>query len=247
MLFNQMLEQDRSLNGIEKCFKYMKDAVEQGERGKSLLRGKFTEQQMKFLHIMCVSSVLHGTSSTISSMRTRGLVQLLFMPYWSMSDVQRDAVRSAKQIISTLPLTAKISTYLRIAANTCCMELAVVVCIVTYWHTVLSDGAVTSNWNGVYDEMLRATNGTWDVSRGQDPRHLNDLIFLITDVLLASLSLAAVCPVPISSMLSILAPITIMIQVFPSFERAFAANYLMLSQTAFMTLPQIIRDNQVFF
>ena len=236
-----MLEQDKSLNGIEKCFKYKKDAVEQGERG------KFTEQQMKFLHIMCVSSVLHGTSSTISSMRTRGLVQLLFMPYWSMSDVQRDAVRSAKQIISTLPLKAKICTYLRIAANTCCMELAVVVCIVTYWHTVLSDGAVTSNWNGVYDEMLHATNGTWDVSRGQDPRHLIDLIFLITDVLLASLSLAAVCPVPISSMLSILAPITIMIQVFPSFERACAANHLMLSQTAFMTLPQIIRDNQVFF
>jgi len=210
VLFNQMLEQDKSLNGIEKCFKYMSDVVEQQREGE-----KFTQQQMIFLRIMCLSSVLHGSSSTVSSMRTRGLMQLMFAPYWSMSDIQRDAVRRSKEIISDLPLKAKMLTYLRITAHTACMELAVVVTIVIYWHTVLSDGAVTSNWNGVYDEMLRTSNSTtWNVSRGQDPRIISDLIYLMTDVLLASLSLAAVCPVPISALLILLLPITIVIQVF---------------------------------
>jgi hypothetical protein len=82
-----------------------------------------------------------------------------------------------------------------------------------YAHTVLSDGAVVSTWNGVYDEMLKFSNTTWDVSRGQDPRYLGDLIALMSDVLLSSLCFTAVFPVPICASLILLLPIAVIIQV----------------------------------
>ena len=99
--------------------------------------------------------------------------------------------------------------------NTSVMELASFACLVVYAHTVLSDGAVVSNVNGVYDEMLATSNvsSSWVVSRGQDPRYLSDLIYLICDLLMASLCFTAVFPVPMLASLILLLPIAAIIQV----------------------------------
>jgi hypothetical protein len=96
------------------------------------------------------------------------------------------------------------------------MELASFVCLGVYTHTVFSDGAVVSNWNGAYDEMLATSNvsSSWDVSRGQDPRYFNDAIYLMSDMLIASLCFTAVFPVPILASLILLLPIAIIIQVY---------------------------------
>jgi hypothetical protein len=40
-----------------------------------------------------------------------------------------------------------------------------------YLHSVLSDGAITSTWIGVYDEMLSlSTFSSWNATYGMDPR-----------------------------------------------------------------------------
>jgi hypothetical protein len=160
---------------------------------------------------MCLSSVLHGAESSISSARTRGLMQLMLVRLWPLSALQKEVVLSVKKALSRFPLRSRLAIYLRVVVNTSIMELTAYVCLAVYAHTILSDGAVTANWNGVYGEPLGYM--LWDVSRGQDPRYLNDLIYLMSDCLLASLCFTAVFPVPISASLILLLPIAVIIQV----------------------------------
>ena len=175
---------------------------------------QFTPHQMAFMRVMCLSSVLHGAESSISSARTRGLMQLMLVRLWPLSALQKEVVLSVKRALSRFPLRSRLAIYLRVVVNTSIMELTAYVCLAVYAHTILSDGAVTANWNGVFDEILRLSNFTsLDVSRGQDPFYLNDLIFLMSDCLLASLCFTAVFPVPISASLIVLLPIAVIIQV----------------------------------
>jgi hypothetical protein len=209
VLFDHHLEQDSDASqcrAIQECFDYHAQHCE----------SQFTPRQMAFMRIMCLSSLLHGAESSIASARTRGLMQLLFMRLWPMSAHQKEVVLSVKRAISRFRLRDRLSIYLRVAVNTSTMELTAFVCLVVYAHTVLSDGAVVSSWNGVYDEMLKVSyvNVTsWDVSRGQDPRYLNDLIYLMSDLLISCLCLTAVFPVPICASLILLLPIAVIIQV----------------------------------
>ena len=206
VLFDHHLEQDSDASqcrAIQECFDYHAQHCE----------SQFTPRQMAFMRIMCLSSLLHGAESSIASARTRGLMQLLFMGLWPMSAHQKEVVLSVKRAISRFRLRDRLSIYLRVAVNTSTMELTAFVCLVVYAHTVLSDGAVVSSWNGVYDEMLKFSNATWDVSRGQDPRYLSDLIYLMSDLLIACLCLTAVFPVPFCASLILLLPIAVIIQV----------------------------------
>ena len=79
---------------------------------------------------------------------------------------------------------------------------------------MLSNGAVTATWSGVYDEMLRMSNfSSWNVSRGQDPRYINDLLFLMSDALLSCLAFCSMFPIPVSASFVLLLPVTLIIQV----------------------------------
>ena len=142
-------------------------------------------------------------------------MQLMFMRLFPMSAHQKEVVLNVRRAVSRFRLRDRLSIFLRVIVNTSVMELASFVCLVVYAHTVLSDGAITSNWNGVYDEMLATSNvsSSWVVSRGQDPRYLNDAIYLMSDLLIASLCFTAVFPVPILASLILLLPIAVIIQV----------------------------------
>ena len=206
VLFDRHLEQDSDAShcrAIQECFDNYAEHCE----------SQFTPHQMAFMKVMCLSSVLHGGKSTISSARTRGLMQLMFMRLWPMSALEKEVVLSVKRTLSRFALRNRLAIYLRVIVNTSVMELTAYVCLAVYAHTVLSDGAVVSMWNGVYDEMLRSSNSTWDVSRGQDPRYIADVVTLMSDVVLASLGLYAVFPMPISASLILLLPIAVIIQV----------------------------------
>jgi hypothetical protein len=207
VLFDHHLEQEgvtSRCDAIQDCF------ATHAQRCES----EFTSHQMSFMRIVCLSSALHGAESTISSARTRGLMQLLFMRLWPMSVQEKEVALRVKQVVSGLCLRARLSVFMRVAAHTSIMELATWMAFLLYLHTVLSDGAVTSTWIGVYDEMLRLSNfSSWNVSQGQDPRYTNDLLFLMSDLLLACLAFCSLFPLPVSACLLLLLPVTLTIQV----------------------------------
>ena len=69
----------------------------------------FTQQQKTFMKIMCLSSVLHGNESTISSLRTRGLMQLLFVRLWPMSNREKDVALHVQRVVSSIGLRARLA------------------------------------------------------------------------------------------------------------------------------------------
>ena len=65
-----------------------------------------------------------------------------------------------------------------------------------------------------YDEMLRTSNdSSWNISEGQDPRFINELLYFMSDALLACLAFCSLFPVPVSASLILLLPVTLVIQV----------------------------------
>jgi hypothetical protein len=142
-------------------------------------------------------------------------MQLMFMRLFPMSAHQKEVVHNARRAVLRFRLRDRLSIFLRVVVNTSVMELASFVCLSVYAHTVLSDGAVVFNWNGVYAEMLATSNvsSSWDVSRGQDPRYFNDAINFMCNMLIASLCFTAVFPVPILASLVLLLPVAAIIQV----------------------------------
>jgi hypothetical protein len=207
VLFDHHLERDGDellCDAIQVCF----------DTHAQRCQSQFSSRQLAFMNVMCLSSALHGSHSTIASARTRGLTQLLFLRLWPMSAHENAVVVNVKNAMSELGLKARLSVYMRVAANTSIMELVAWAGLVLYAHTVLSNGAVVSTWNGAYDEMLRVSNfTTWNVSRGQDPRYTVDLLYLMSNMLLVSLACCSVFPVPISASLIVLAPVMVIIQV----------------------------------
>jgi hypothetical protein len=111
--------------------------------------------------------------------------------------------------------------------------------------------------------MLRASNfSSWNVSRGTDPRFLKDLLYLMSDALLACLAFCSMFPVPVSASLILLLPVTLVIQVRNPVCNLNANRlcvnapcYLWcqlsfnpvltrcLIQAAFMTQPEVIKNN----
>jgi hypothetical protein len=178
---------------------------------------EFSFYQMTFMQIVCLSSALHGAESSVSSARTRGIIQLLFMRLWPMSAQEKEVALYVKRAVSRLGVRARLSVFMRVTVNTSVMELAAWLGLLLYLHTILSNGAVSYAWIGVYDELLRFSNYTsWDNSRGQDPRYLKDLIHFMSDALLACLALCSLFPIPVSASLILLLPATFIIQVcFP--------------------------------
>jgi hypothetical protein len=209
VLFDHYLE--RSGNGsqchdILECF----DAHYKAHPCKS----QFTDRMMTFMKIMCLSSALHGDKSTISSPRTRGLMMLMFLRLWPASTQENEVILNVSKSMRSFGLRDRFLIYARVTANTSIMELAAWVGLMLFAHTMLSNGAVTANWTGVYDEMLRFSNfSSWNVSRGQDPRYTNDLLYLMTDSLLACLAFCSMFPIPFSAFLILLLPMTLIIQV----------------------------------
>ena len=207
VLFDHHLERDDEMSQcrvIQECF----DAHAQR------CSSQFTLAQMAFMRIMCLSSCLHGFESTISSVRTRGIMQLLFFRLCSLTDLEKEVLFHTSKIISCHNLQTRLCIYTRVAMNTSIAELAAWTGLIIYAHTVLSDNAVTGFWNGVYDERLRySVAPSWDVSRGQDPRFTTDTVQLMTDVLLASLGICCLYPVSVSASLTLLLPMTVIIQV----------------------------------
>ena len=62
--------------------------------------------------------------------------------------------------------------------------------------------------------MLRASNdSSWNFSQGQDPRFINEILYLMSDALLACLAFCSLFPVPVSASLILLLPVTLIIQV----------------------------------
>ena len=166
------------------------------------------------MRVICLSSVLHGATSSIASARTRGILQLAILPLWPLSALQKEVVLSVRTAIAPFGLRYRLAIFLRAAVHTSFMEMTAFVCLAVYAHSVFSDGAVVSMWNGVYDEMLSMSNfSSWDVSRGQDPRYISEVIFLMSDILLASLCFTAVFPVPVGASLILLLPMAATIQV----------------------------------
>jgi hypothetical protein len=207
VLFDHYLEQESvgsQCEAIQKCFDtHFKRRV-----------SEFTSLQKAFMQIMCLSSALHGAASSISSARTRGLMQLLFLRLWPMSAQEKEVALHAKRVVSGLGMRARLAVFRRVAVNTSIMEFAAWMGLLLYLHTVLSGGAVTYSWIGAYDEMLRFSNFTsWNNSRGQDPRYLKDLLHLMSDVLLACLALCSLFPIPVSASLILQLPATLIIQV----------------------------------
>ena len=169
---------------------------------------------MIFMRIMCLSSALHGSESTISSARTRGLMQILFVRLWPLSSQEKEVALHVKCVVSHLCLRARLAVYMQLAVNTSIMELAAWLGFLLYLHAMLSNGAVTNTWIGAYDEMLRFSNYSfWDNSRGQDPRYLNDLIYVMSDSLLACLAFCSLFPISVSASLILLLPVVLLIQV----------------------------------
>ena len=141
-------------------------------------------------------------------------MQLLFMRLWPMSGQEKEVALHVKRVVSHLGVRSKISVFMHVAVNTSIMELAAWMGFLWYLHTLLSDGAVIGSWIGTYDEMLLhfSNNSSWDNSRGQDPRYLKDLIYLMSDALLAALTICSMFPTPISASLVLLLPATLLIQ-----------------------------------
>ena len=206
-LFDHHLERDNAgsqCRVIQECF----DAYAQR------CQSQFTPQVFAVMRVLCLSSALHGDQSTISSARTRGLMMLLFLRLWPASTQEQEVILNDKKCISRFGIRDRVFIYMRVAVNISVMELAAWLGLMLYAHTMFSNGAITSSWNGVYDEMLRNSNfSSWNIQRGQDPRYMNDLIYLMSDCLMASLAFCCMFPLPVSSFLILLLPVSLIIQV----------------------------------
>ncbi len=175
---------------------------------------QFSSQQMTFMRIMCISSSLHGAESTISSKRTRGLMQLLLFRSLSMTPHEKEVVFSVNTAISCYDLRTRLSVISRVAVHTSIMELVAWLGLIVYSHTLLFDFAVTGTWTGLYNEMVtKAGAQPWNLSRGQDPRFISDMIHLMSDNLLACLAFVSLFPIPVSSSLILLPPVTLVTEV----------------------------------
>lgn len=207
VLFDHYLEREgvgSQCAAIQACF----DTHEQR------CESEFTFHQRAFMRIMCFASALHGPNSTISSTRTRGLIQLMFMRLWPTSAQEKEVALHVKRAIARLGLRARLSIFMRVAVNTSIMELAAWTGLLLYAHTILSDGAVTYSWTGLYEELLVFSNfSSWNNFRGQDPRYLKDLIYLMSDSLLASLAFCSLFPIPVSASVILFLPVMLIIQV----------------------------------
>ncbi len=206
VLFDHHLEREDSTSQcrvIQECF----DAHAQR------CEAQFSSHQMTFMRIMCISSALHGAGSTISSQRTRGLMQLLFLRLWPMTPREKEVALSVKKTMQCHGLHVRLSILARVAVHTSIMELVAWLGLIVYAHTILSNSAVTGVFTGFYDEMLQKSSNPWNVSRGQDPRFVGDMIHLMSDNLLACLAFCSIFPVPVSASLILLLPVTLWIQV----------------------------------
>ena len=206
VLFDHHLERDDGTSQcrvIQECF----DAHAQR------CESQFSPHQMTFMRIMCISSALHGAESTISSQRTRGLMQLLFLRLWPMTPQEKDVTLGVNNAMLCHGLRTRLSIIARVAVHTSIMELVAWLGFIVYAHTILSNSAVTGVWDGLYDEMLQKSAKPWNVSRGQDPRIISDMIHLMSDNLLACLAFCSIFPVPVSASLIMLLPMTLWIQV----------------------------------
>ena len=207
VLFDHYLEREgvgSQCAAIQACF----DTHEQR------CESEFTFHQRTFMRIMCIASALHGPDSTISSARTRGLMQLMFMRLWPTSAQEKEVALHVKRVIARLGVRARLSIFMRVAVNTSIIELAAWTGLLLYVHTMLSDGAVTYSWTGVYEEMLFSANfSSWNNFRGQDPRYLKDLIYLMSDAMLANLAFCSLFPISVGASLILLLPMMLVIQV----------------------------------
>ncbi len=110
---------------------------------------------------------------------------LMFLRMWPASTQENEVILNVRKSMLSFGLRDRVLIYARVTANTSIMELAAWIGLMIYAHTILSDGAVTATWNGVYDEMLRYSNfSSWNVSRGQGmtdaPMHDNHSICNLT-------------------------------------------------------------------
>jgi hypothetical protein len=210
VLFDHLLERD----GVDSQCGLIQECFDSHSKRCAL---QFNPVQITFMRIMCLSSLLHGAESTIVSPRTRGLMNLLFFRLWPMSAKEKEVALHVTKAISCHDIQTRLRIYMRLAAATSIMELSAWLGVLIFAHAVFADNAVTASWNGVYDEMLSRSNfSSWNVSRGQDPRYINDLVQLMTDMLLAYLAFCSMFPVPISASLILLVPVTFCVQVrFP--------------------------------
>ena len=143
VLFDHHLEREglgSQCEAVEECFDIHAQRCEE----------EFSLLQMAFMRIMCLSSVLHGAASTISSVRTRGIMQLLFLRLWPMSSLEKEVALHVNSSLLHLGLRARFGIFMRVAVNTSIMELASWLSFLLYAHTMISDGAVSSTWTGVY-------------------------------------------------------------------------------------------------
>ena len=239
VLFDHHLERDNAgsqCRVIQECF----DAYAQR------CQSQFTPQAMTVMRVICLSSALHGEKSTISSARTRGLVMLLFLRLWPASSQEQEVILNVKKCISRFGIRDRLCICMRVAVNTSVVELAAWLGLMLYAHTMLSNGAITASWNGVYDEKLRNSNfSSWNLQRGQDPRYMNDLIFLMSDCLMASLAFCCMFPLPVSAFLILVLPISLIVQVrcpdscFLETLRIFASFYSFILLHSLLTLGDL--------
>ena len=143
VLFDHHLEREgfgSQCEAVEECFDTHAQRCE----------AEFSLHQMAFMRITCLSSVLHGAASTISSARTRGIMQLLFLRLWPMSSLEKEVALHVNGALLRLGLRARLGILIRVAVNTSIMELTSWLGFLLYVHTVMSDGVVSSTWIGVY-------------------------------------------------------------------------------------------------
>ena len=142
VLFDHHLEREglgSQCEAVEECFDTHAQRCD----------AEFSLNQMAFMRITCLSSVLHSAASTISSVRTRGIMQLLFLRLWPMSSLEKEVVLRVNSSLLRLGLRARFGIFMRVAVNTSIMELASWLGFLLYAHTMMSDGAVSSTWIGM--------------------------------------------------------------------------------------------------
>jgi hypothetical protein len=187
---------------------------------------------------------------------------LLFLRCWPATCLEKDVILNVNKSLSQFPLPDRFFVYMRVAISTSITELAAWTGLMIYAHTILSNSAVTGTWNGTYDRRMRLSNfSEWNVSRGQDPRYLNDLLFFMSDSLVACLAMCSMFPVPLSAFLILLLPVAIVVQVRALQARVTpnaivdamcVAMFCLLNllhtlvlQVSFLTLPVVIQKQQL--
>ena len=143
VLFDHHLEREglsSQCEAVEECFDTHAQRCE----------AEFSLHQMAFMRIMCLSSVLHGAASTISSARTRGIMQLLFLRLWPMSSLEKEVALHVSGALLRLGLRARFDIFMRVAVNTSISDIVSWLGFLLYAHTMMSDGAISSTWIGMY-------------------------------------------------------------------------------------------------